>query len=203
MSKDNSRLWKAARRNVPGLPECPSVLSEPRYAAYIFDQYCFVSILIHIRLSFPQWFFAALWGWPLGVRRLSPRTAFLCCMLQARVSGRYRHVGGRAHRDPRYRLTDVKPACLRNFPKPLREEVTGCCIRAFGGYGRTYFFRVFWEVEALALTDKLRPLYLSQDHTAVKKVLNEYRAFAGAMRQVCLIATPHYVMVICVCSPET
>ena len=42
MSKDNSRLWKAARKNVPGLPACPSVLSEPRYAAFVFDQYCCV-----------------------------------------------------------------------------------------------------------------------------------------------------------------
>ena len=43
MSKDNSRLWKAARRNVPGLPDCPQTVSEPRFAAYMFDQYCFVS----------------------------------------------------------------------------------------------------------------------------------------------------------------
>ncbi len=42
MSRGNSRLWKAARRNVAGLPDCPPVLAEPRYAAYVFDQYCFV-----------------------------------------------------------------------------------------------------------------------------------------------------------------
>lgn len=43
MSKDNASLWKAARKNVPGLPDCPAILAEPRYAAVLFDQYCFVS----------------------------------------------------------------------------------------------------------------------------------------------------------------
>ena len=43
MSKSNRHLWRAARRNVPGLPECPEYLPEPRYAAFLFDQYCFVS----------------------------------------------------------------------------------------------------------------------------------------------------------------
>ena len=43
MSKGNSRLWKAARRNKPGLPDCPPHLSEPRYAASLFDHHCFVS----------------------------------------------------------------------------------------------------------------------------------------------------------------
>ncbi len=42
MSKNNALLWKAARQNVPGLPDCPQVLAEPRYAAFLFDQYCFV-----------------------------------------------------------------------------------------------------------------------------------------------------------------
>ncbi|RDX47722.1 hypothetical protein OH76DRAFT_709802 [Lentinus brumalis] len=41
MSKNNALLWKAARQNVPGLPDCPQVLAEPRYAAFLFDQYCF------------------------------------------------------------------------------------------------------------------------------------------------------------------
>ncbi|KAI0684347.1 hypothetical protein C8Q76DRAFT_314579 [Earliella scabrosa] len=41
MSKGNSRLWKAARRNKPGLPDCPPHLSEPRYAASLFDHHCF------------------------------------------------------------------------------------------------------------------------------------------------------------------
>ena len=203
MSKDNNRLWKAARRNVPGLPDCPSVLSEPRYAAYIFDQYCFVSILIGIRLSFSQWFFTALWGWPLDVRRLSPRTAFLWRMLQARVSGKHRRVDSRAHRDPRCRLTTFKPKCLRNFPEPLREEVTDCCIGALNEQGCIYFPKVFWEVEALALTEKLRPLYLSHDRAVVEKVLDEYRAFADAMCQVSIIVDPPHIIIIYICSTET
>ncbi|KAI0737836.1 hypothetical protein C8Q80DRAFT_1211185 [Daedaleopsis nitida] len=41
MSKDNAALWKAARKNVPGLPDCPAILAEPRYAAVVFDQHCF------------------------------------------------------------------------------------------------------------------------------------------------------------------
>ncbi|KAI0737835.1 hypothetical protein C8Q80DRAFT_306188 [Daedaleopsis nitida] len=41
MVRDNSSLWKAARKNVPGLPDCPTILAEPRYAAVLFDQYCF------------------------------------------------------------------------------------------------------------------------------------------------------------------
>ncbi|RPD67497.1 hypothetical protein L226DRAFT_566197 [Lentinus tigrinus ALCF2SS1-7] len=41
MSRKNECLWKEARRNVPGLPDCPPILSEPRYAAFLFDQYCF------------------------------------------------------------------------------------------------------------------------------------------------------------------
>ncbi len=51
MSRDNSRLWKAARENEPGLPPCPQVISEPRYAAFVFDQYCFVSRLSEFRES--------------------------------------------------------------------------------------------------------------------------------------------------------
>ncbi|KAI0684349.1 hypothetical protein C8Q76DRAFT_762346 [Earliella scabrosa] len=41
MSKDSITLWKAARKNIPGLPDCPDILAEPRYAAVVFDQYCF------------------------------------------------------------------------------------------------------------------------------------------------------------------
>ena len=56
MSRDNSRLWKAALANVPGLPECPINIAEPRYAAYLFGQHCFVSVhdqypQLYIRLN--------------------------------------------------------------------------------------------------------------------------------------------------------
>ena len=43
MSRDNSGLWKATRANVPGLPECPSFLSEPAYANVVFFHQCHVS----------------------------------------------------------------------------------------------------------------------------------------------------------------
>lgn len=51
MSKDSITLWKAARKNIPGLPDCPDILAEPRYAAVVFDQYCFVSAF----LNSPEW----------------------------------------------------------------------------------------------------------------------------------------------------
>ncbi|KAI0088468.1 hypothetical protein BDY19DRAFT_947765 [Irpex rosettiformis] len=33
-------LWRAARLNVPGLPPCPTDLSEPAYASLVFDRHC-------------------------------------------------------------------------------------------------------------------------------------------------------------------
>lgn len=45
MNKRKSQtLWRAARGNVEGLPECPERLSEPAYAALVFDPYCHVRI---------------------------------------------------------------------------------------------------------------------------------------------------------------
>ena len=43
MSKSTIQFWKAARKNVEGLPECPEDLSEPDYANFIFTAYCHVS----------------------------------------------------------------------------------------------------------------------------------------------------------------
>ncbi|OBZ75333.1 hypothetical protein A0H81_04784 [Grifola frondosa] len=40
MSKNARHVWIAARRNVSGLPDCPSDLAEPRYAFLIFERYC-------------------------------------------------------------------------------------------------------------------------------------------------------------------
>ncbi|RPD67471.1 hypothetical protein L226DRAFT_136938 [Lentinus tigrinus ALCF2SS1-7] len=47
LSRKNECLWKEARMNVPGLPDCPPTLSEPRYAAFLFDQYCFACGVEH------------------------------------------------------------------------------------------------------------------------------------------------------------
>ena len=64
MSKEKAYLWKAARKNVPGLPDCPSTLSEPRYAAFLFDQYCFVSSLVsEICTPYANLIFISLVAW--------------------------------------------------------------------------------------------------------------------------------------------
>ncbi|KAI0723984.1 hypothetical protein C8T65DRAFT_628118 [Cerioporus squamosus] len=40
MSRSAVTVWKHARENVPGLPDCPSDLSEPAYANLLFDPHC-------------------------------------------------------------------------------------------------------------------------------------------------------------------
>ncbi|EIW61192.1 uncharacterized protein TRAVEDRAFT_69608 [Trametes versicolor FP-101664 SS1] len=41
MTQNSRSLWRAAFGNVPGVPPCPPYYPEPRYAAVLFDQYCF------------------------------------------------------------------------------------------------------------------------------------------------------------------
>ncbi|KAI0371427.1 hypothetical protein BV20DRAFT_1067527 [Pilatotrama ljubarskyi] len=41
MGRKSRHLWVAAFENVPGVPPCPPYVCEPRYAAALFDQYCF------------------------------------------------------------------------------------------------------------------------------------------------------------------
>jgi hypothetical protein len=38
MSRSAKHIWVAARTNVPGLPDCPEDLSEPRYAHLVFER---------------------------------------------------------------------------------------------------------------------------------------------------------------------
>ena len=45
MSRASAGMWKAARANVEGLPDCPSHLSEPAYANLAFFSYCHVGII--------------------------------------------------------------------------------------------------------------------------------------------------------------
>ncbi|KAH8094704.1 hypothetical protein BXZ70DRAFT_908808 [Cristinia sonorae] len=40
MHSSSARFWKAARRNVRDLPDCPRLLSEPAYASYVFENTC-------------------------------------------------------------------------------------------------------------------------------------------------------------------
>lgn len=47
MTRSARHLWVASFRNVPGVPPCPPYISEPRYAAVLFDQYCFVRRLFY------------------------------------------------------------------------------------------------------------------------------------------------------------
>ena len=42
MSKSSRPIWKTALDNVAELPPCPDDLSEPLYAALVFDVHCFV-----------------------------------------------------------------------------------------------------------------------------------------------------------------
>lgn len=51
MIRSASPLWKTARGNVEGLPDCPPHLSEPAYTNLVFDKHCHVSHqidLVHI-----------------------------------------------------------------------------------------------------------------------------------------------------------
>ncbi|RPD78782.1 hypothetical protein L226DRAFT_568374 [Lentinus tigrinus ALCF2SS1-7] len=41
MERNSAVIWRTARRNVKGLPEPPSYLSEPAYATFIFERRCY------------------------------------------------------------------------------------------------------------------------------------------------------------------
>lgn len=40
MSRSSRTIWKNARSNVEGLPDCPGDLSEPQYASLLFEHIC-------------------------------------------------------------------------------------------------------------------------------------------------------------------
>ncbi|KAJ3920597.1 hypothetical protein F5877DRAFT_77017 [Lentinula edodes] len=42
MSKSSEGIWRAARRNVEGLPPLPNDLNEPQYAHLLFEPYCHI-----------------------------------------------------------------------------------------------------------------------------------------------------------------
>ncbi|KAF5330284.1 hypothetical protein D9619_006079 [Psilocybe cf. subviscida] len=44
-SRSSAFIWKEARGNVPGLPDCPPDLSEPQYANLCFRKHCMVGFL--------------------------------------------------------------------------------------------------------------------------------------------------------------
>ena len=45
MNRDSTHIWKAARKNVPDLPEPFPGMSEPAFAKLCFESQCFVSQL--------------------------------------------------------------------------------------------------------------------------------------------------------------
>lgn len=51
MNKSARHIWRAARMNVPGLPDCPKHLSESGYAHLAFDNFCYVSVCVCIYVS--------------------------------------------------------------------------------------------------------------------------------------------------------
>lgn len=42
MRRSSITIWRAARRNLDGLPDCPDTLSEPAYASLLFTTNCTV-----------------------------------------------------------------------------------------------------------------------------------------------------------------
>lgn len=51
MSRISRTIWKNARSNVEGLPDCPGDLSEPQYASLLFEHVCQVRALTHFQCS--------------------------------------------------------------------------------------------------------------------------------------------------------
>ncbi|TFK86169.1 hypothetical protein K466DRAFT_493293 [Polyporus arcularius HHB13444] len=45
MTRSASAIWRCARENVPGLPDCPKDMVEPSYANFMFEPHCQVSDL--------------------------------------------------------------------------------------------------------------------------------------------------------------
>ena len=75
-----------------------------------------------------------------------------------------------------------------------------CYITAGEEFASGSYREKFWEVEVLALTAQLRPLYLSHDRAAIEQVLAEHRAFSEAMYGVRPIVDVSYN--ICICSTK-
>lgn len=43
-SQNSRHIWMAARKNIANLPDCPTDLSEPQYAALVFGRHCQVCL---------------------------------------------------------------------------------------------------------------------------------------------------------------
>jgi hypothetical protein len=51
MRRSAISIWKEARTNVEGFPDCPCDLTEPQYANLAFFAYCHVRIVPHTLLT--------------------------------------------------------------------------------------------------------------------------------------------------------
>jgi len=45
MKKNSIAVWRRARANLAGLPECPDDLTEPQYTELVFGRTCFVCLI--------------------------------------------------------------------------------------------------------------------------------------------------------------
>lgn len=52
MRRNSISVWRRARNNVIGLPECPDDLTEPQYAELVYGKTCFVSVFFTRRIKF-------------------------------------------------------------------------------------------------------------------------------------------------------
>ncbi|KDR77418.1 hypothetical protein GALMADRAFT_65553 [Galerina marginata CBS 339.88] len=53
MTRSSTSVWRSARLNLDGLPDCPDGLSEPQYAELAFGRSCFVHIPASSLLRMP------------------------------------------------------------------------------------------------------------------------------------------------------
>lgn len=51
MSRDSAHLWRAARMNIEGLPDCSPYMSEPFYANLVFSNHCHRCLAPNLRSS--------------------------------------------------------------------------------------------------------------------------------------------------------
>ncbi|KAI0688947.1 hypothetical protein C8Q76DRAFT_634995, partial [Earliella scabrosa] len=54
-SPDANLYWRRARRNVPGLPDCPEWLTEMEFAALCFEEHCQKCLVTDDTSRQPMW----------------------------------------------------------------------------------------------------------------------------------------------------
>ncbi|PIL33818.1 hypothetical protein GSI_04443 [Ganoderma sinense ZZ0214-1] len=64
-------IWKSARANVAGLPECPEWLTEPQYAALCFDDFCCQCLAVDKYSVSPIWPLYVRYCWHCRVAKFT------------------------------------------------------------------------------------------------------------------------------------